>query len=344
MSVVGSIGRALFVLLVLALLAAGWLLAAAVSWKQNRLAEIEAGTATAAGFQFAERGSGFPIVIFHGAPGGCDQGLALAEGLGLENFRVLAPSRPGFLGTPPGPALTPGQQAEEMAKMLEDLGIGRAAVLGFSTGAPAALYFAAKHPEKTAALALVSGVLAPVATQEPGKMPAMPLRILLDLGGDVGAAWYAWSLDHDFAGAVRRTLRWIYEGEEAGARGLAEFLGQNLEAQEAFRAMAFSLVPLSPREAGTRNDLLQIRMLAALPQPPTTIPVLLLHGTQDSFAPLDAVRDYAAKRPGTQLLLVERGSHWLWIGPDGSRAAAALRAFFEEAASRDAAPAEAGEG
>ncbi|MCX7869282.1 MAG: alpha/beta hydrolase, partial [Terrimicrobiaceae bacterium] len=87
-----------FLVVALALFAAGWLLAAAASWKQNRLAELAAAAESGAVMQVAERGEGFPVLVVHGAPGGYDQALAVAEGLGLEGFRVIAPSRPGFLG------------------------------------------------------------------------------------------------------------------------------------------------------------------------------------------------------------------------------------------------------
>ena len=45
-------------------------------------------------------GSGFPVLSIHGTGGGFDQGLALADGLLDAGYRVIAPSRFGYLGAP----------------------------------------------------------------------------------------------------------------------------------------------------------------------------------------------------------------------------------------------------
>ena len=55
--------------------------------------------------QYAEVGHGTPVLVIHGAGGGFDQGLFTAKGaLGdddmADNYRVIAPSRFGYLGTP----------------------------------------------------------------------------------------------------------------------------------------------------------------------------------------------------------------------------------------------------
>ena len=48
----------------------------------------------------AEAGEGPPVLFVHGSPGGSDQGLLLGRFLVTAGFRVIAPSRPGYLGTP----------------------------------------------------------------------------------------------------------------------------------------------------------------------------------------------------------------------------------------------------
>src|SRR5689334_11595528 len=54
--------------------------------------------ATKAGpIEYAEQGEGEPLLVVHGAGGGYDQGLLLARDLG-DGFRVIAPSRFGYLG------------------------------------------------------------------------------------------------------------------------------------------------------------------------------------------------------------------------------------------------------
>ena len=50
--------------------------------------------------ELVDLGSGFPVLSIHGTGGGFDQGLALAGGLRDRAYRVIAPSRFGYLGAP----------------------------------------------------------------------------------------------------------------------------------------------------------------------------------------------------------------------------------------------------
>src|SRR6516162_8886001 len=60
-----------------------------------RIAETTAGP-----IEYAEKGAGIPLLSIHGAGGGYDQGLANVSDLVSDDFRVIVPSRFGYLGTP----------------------------------------------------------------------------------------------------------------------------------------------------------------------------------------------------------------------------------------------------
>ena len=49
--------------------------------------------------EYSEEGEGKPVLSIHGAGGGWDQGLLISAFVG-EGFRVVAPSRFGYLNTP----------------------------------------------------------------------------------------------------------------------------------------------------------------------------------------------------------------------------------------------------
>ena len=78
---------------------------------------------------------------------------------GQYGLHVVAPDPPGHGGSPSGDAdsFRPTRLAESAAVLLSELGIDRAAFLGFSWGGRVGVWFAARYPERTTALALVEG-------------------------------------------------------------------------------------------------------------------------------------------------------------------------------------------
>lgn len=168
-------------------------------------ARIEAGSEVAATrcgpIEYASAAQGWPVLVVHGAGGGYDQGLDLDESLAAKGLRIIAMSRFGYLRTPLPPDGSATAQADAHACLLEALGIKRAAVIGASAGAPSAMQFALRHPDRCSALVL----LAPAAyAPRPGgaaavtpPMQAIPAlaRLLLE-----------WALRSDFVFRAAKRL------------------------------------------------------------------------------------------------------------------------------------------
>ena len=105
--------------------------------------------------EYAASGTGPPLLMIHGTGGGFDQGLTFTEGLVRRGYRVIAPSRFGYLRSdfPDDPSSE--RQADAFAEMLDKLGIDRLAVAGGSAGALSAVQFALRHPDRCSALILI---------------------------------------------------------------------------------------------------------------------------------------------------------------------------------------------
>src|ERR1044071_3713979 len=80
--------------------------------------------------EYADRGDGAPVLVVHGAGGGFDQALELADGLTRAGFRVIAPSRFGYLRTPLPADASAEAQADAHACLLDALHVPRAVVMG----------------------------------------------------------------------------------------------------------------------------------------------------------------------------------------------------------------------
>ena len=105
--------------------------------------------------EYAALGSGPPVLIVHGTSGGHDQGLEIAGGLTEVGYRVIAPSRFGYLGSDIPPNFHPDSQAEAFARLLEHLGATPAAIVGVSAGSPSALALALRYPQLCRCLILI---------------------------------------------------------------------------------------------------------------------------------------------------------------------------------------------
>ncbi|HTT01324.1 MAG TPA: alpha/beta hydrolase [Steroidobacteraceae bacterium] len=127
-----------------------------ISRARARIASGSRLISTACGpIEYADTGAGPVILSIHGAGGGFDQGLALAEQFATRGYRVIAISRFGYLRTPAPPHPSIALQADAYACLLDELGIRRVAIVSASAGAPSALEFALRHSTRCTALVLL---------------------------------------------------------------------------------------------------------------------------------------------------------------------------------------------
>src|SRR5271169_1971574 len=105
--------------------------------------------------EYAQIGQGEPIMVVHGAGGGFDQALDMAGGLAQQGFRLIAPSRFGYLRSSLPAQLTAEMQADAFVELLDHLGIAKVNVVSISAGAWSALQLSIRHPDRVRALVLL---------------------------------------------------------------------------------------------------------------------------------------------------------------------------------------------
>jgi pimeloyl-ACP methyl ester carboxylesterase len=232
-----------------------------------------------------ECGRGLPLLVLHGTPGGSDQGLAAAQVLGLTvTVRVLAPSRPGYLGTPLTTGRTPSEQADVMIAVLDELGVESAVVLGASGGGMAAVALAAEHPTRVRGLVLWSAVTGPM------RIWAGPL-----LHGP---------LARQSTGAAMVRLARRFPGLLVGRTT------HDARSVEAALAIAETVFPIGPRRDGLSNDSRQARSLDPGLAARVTAPTLIVHGTKDRNVAYAQATRAARSIPQAELVTVRGANHW----------------------------------
>lgn len=253
--------------------------------------------------EYVEAGHGQTLLMLHGTPGGSDQALAAAQVLGVE-ARVLAPSRPGYLGTPLSTGRTPSEQADAMIALLDELGVETAVVLGASGGGMVAVDLAVRHPARIRGLVLWSAVTGPMRIWS-GPLLHGPLA-----HRSTGAA------------VVRLVRRFpgLLVGRAAADQSVVD----------AALAIAETVFPIGPRRDGLANDTHQARSLAPDLAARVTVPTLIVHGTKDRNVAYRQATTAARLIPHARLVTVRGANHWTTLAD--STAQAAVRTFLADVA------------
>ncbi|MEU4835834.1 alpha/beta hydrolase [Streptosporangium sp. NPDC023615] len=263
-----------------------------------------------------------PVLLsVHAGLGGADQGRLFAAWLREDGFRVLSPSRPGYLGTPLESGRTNEEQADLLAALLDELGIDRVGVLAVSAGSPVAYTFAARHPDRVRALVSVGGVSMP---RSAGTGSPLRRAFMDTVGQKLARLTAEVSLETVVAGTLSETG--TYDDAQRAER--VSHIMNTPHTRELFAAMFDTTFPYQRRWAGTDNDAAQARR-ARPPLERISAPTLLIHGTQDGDVPFEQGRFAAERIPGAQRYWMERDDHLgFWLGPRAGQAQEAARAFL----------------
>jgi pimeloyl-ACP methyl ester carboxylesterase len=253
--------------------------------------------------EYADVGEGPPVLLAHGAGGGFDQGVAFGEPLAGSGLRVIAMSRFGYLRTPLPQDASAAAQADAHACLLDALGIRQAAVIGASAGAPSAMQFALRHPDRCSALVL----LVPAAyVPRPGGAP--PMRT---------PAWteflFETALRSDFLFwlAPRISRSTVMRAILATPPAVVEDASAPEQARVA--EMLEQILPVSPRRLGLLNDAAVTSSLQRYELERIAAPTLVISVADDLFGTFDAARYTAEHVPGARFIGYPSGGH-LWVG------------------------------
>lgn len=242
-------------------------------------------------------GEGPAVLALHGAMGGYDQGVLLARTVAYPEYRFIALSRPGYLGTPLSMGRTPQEQADLCAEALDALQLQQAAVIAISGGGPAALQFALRHPDRCRALVMISACSETLHV-------SLPLR------------WYAMKLMARIPFVTRAMRRNLEQDPESAAKrsirddALRWRMLEDPEVGPLFRALQLSVMDrMAQRLAGSENDIRQTRAEVRYPLESIAVPTLVVHGTSDAVVPFEQAESLACRVPGAELMGIEGGEH-----------------------------------
>ncbi|PCN48342.1 alpha/beta hydrolase [Curtobacterium sp. 'Ferrero'] len=261
-----------------------------------------------------QRGTGTPVLVLHGTPGGVDTADVMGRFLPSDRFRVVTVSRPGYLGTPVRHGRSSlDDDADRAVALLDRLGIDRVGLLAWSGGGPSAYRLAVRHPDRVSALVVAAGLSA--RWTPPHETPA------------------EWFVTQTRPGAALSALAArIAPGAvvRAAIAGVSSLRGADLDAHvdgvladPVRRRFVLDLAATGnasgPHRAGWRNDVANLGEIDSLELEAVRAPTLLLHGDADTDVLPEHSRRAATAIPGAELVTLPGGTHFaLWDHEDAA--------------------------
>ena len=224
---------------------------------------------------YERRGKGAPLVLLHGYPLDhhlWDEVAPLLE----DTFDVILPDLRGFgESTTVDSPYSMDDYASDIAALLDQLGISKAAIVGHSMGGYAALAFARLYPERVSGLGLVSSqLLADAPERKEGRYKS------------------AADVDANGIESVVATMTPKFTADEE----LQSFARASMERQQP-AAYIGALKAMAERPDSTS-------LLSSF-----NVPVVIIHGDADSLIPVDRAREVKESHPQAHLVEISGAGH-----------------------------------
>ncbi len=275
------------------------------------------------GTEFAESGDGPAVLAIHGAGGGFDQGLFVARGFLGNGFRLIAPSRFGYLGTELPEDASPEAQADAYAELLDGLKLERVPVVAVSAGAPSAMQFALRHPERCSALVLIVPLAYPPSARTSGGRSALFNAVFGAISSSDFVFWAAMKLAH-------KTLVRMILGTP-----IEDYLTATAGERRGVDEMLRLILPISRRKDGLANENVIAETLEPYELDKLEIPALVISAADDLYGTYESSVYTAKQIHRGKLVAFPTGGHLLVGHEDEVRAQ--IMEFLKETAAVKAA-------
>jgi pimeloyl-ACP methyl ester carboxylesterase len=251
--------------------------------------------------EYADQGTGPVIFAIHGAGGGFDQSIELARDFLPAGYRVVAPSRFGYLRTPLPADASPMAQADAHACLLDALEIRAAIVVGGSMGAPSAMQLCLRHPDRCAALILLFPItFAPHPSNEPPPHPSAFAQFTMDTMLKSDFAF--WAVSKSARDTVMKTIL---------ATPPADFEKAPPDEQQRALEIMRNIEPISQRAQGLKNDAAVAPSVPRYEVEKIAAPTLVIAAQDDLFGTFTGGRYTAEHIPGARFVGYPTGGHVL---------------------------------
>jgi len=240
--------------------------------------------------EYQRLGTGQPLVLLHGFP--LDSGVwELILPLLEHQFEIIIPNLRGFGKSESRTSeYSLSNMADDVADLLDHLGLEKSIIAGHSMGGYIALAFARSYPDRLLGLGLISS------------------QVIADP-------------------PERRESRYqtAVQVEEFGMESLANHMAEPLTSDPAQRAKSLEII----LRQSTKGVLCALKALAERPDQTTTLksletPVVIVHGDSDLLIPVERAKEMKGLNPNSFLTIIPGAGHMPMLEKQAETALALL--------------------
>ena len=267
--------------------------------------------------EFAEAGDGPAALVIHGAGGGFDQGLDLGAAFLGDGYRVIAPSRFGYLGTPLPADASPVAQADAHLRLLDALQLDTVPVIGVSAGGPSAMQLCLRHPDRCSALVLIVPMVWAPGFEITNRR--LSPRLLPLLNAVLSSDFLFWTATRVARAVVVKTIL---------GTPLSVYNSAPIEERRRVDRMMRSILPVSRRIAGLLNENEIAASLTRYPLEKMRVPALIISAVDDLYETYESSLLTAEQMRDARFVGFSTGGHLL-LGHE-LEVRSAIRSFLNQ--------------
>lgn len=253
--------------------------------------------------EYAVVGTGVPVLVLHGSPGGIDAAQLMARFLPKQDFAAVLVSRPGYIDTPLGADPTIDGETDLLVALLDELGVDRVGVHCWSGGGPSAYRLAVRYHERVRSLVAVAAVSQAYPTP---RLKFIDRLLLQTRSGNKLLSYLAAKQPEQFVSGVLASEGSLSKPllKERVAHVMA-----NPSKRDFVVGLGLTAEQTAERRAGYDNDIRQFDGITTLELDRVSAPTMVIHGTADSDVPYSHGEFAAGEIPGAELLSLDTGTH-----------------------------------
>jgi len=230
---------------------------------------------------YEDIGEGPPLVLIHGMGGDSSEWSLLTPELSKEVRCIAVDLRGHGKSEKPDQPYTQDMFADDVAALLDTLGVDRAYICGLSMGGFVALKMALNHPEKVRGLILIDTA---------ARMPAKSI--------EVGARWAKIFAEKGLEAYIEAEIRDIFHPMFARRhKDMVNHFAESMRTRDASTIARIQQGYLKSPLA-IENDIKKIK-----------VPTLIIHGREDEVVPVEEAEFMHRQIPNSQIAIIPFSGH-----------------------------------